>query len=128
MPGFISGIIEELSGLGGGIVMIPYFTQIIKMEIKKATALSLSVITVSALPVVVFYLLSTSKELNFLNQISHTGFIIWEIVIPLSIGAAIFAPLGVNLSSKIKPHVAYWLLSLFVIITILKLLFDAFFK
>jgi uncharacterized protein len=128
LPGFISGIIAALSGLGGGIVMIPYFTQIIKMEVKKATALSLSVITVSALPVVVFYLLSTSKELNFLSQISHTGFIIWEIVIPLSIGAAIFAPVGVNLSSKIKPHVTYWLLSVFVLITILKLLFDAFFK
>jgi uncharacterized membrane protein YfcA len=128
LPGFISGIIAALSGLGGGIVMIPYFTQVIKMEVKKATALSLSVITVSALPVVVFYMLSTSKELNQIAGIQHTGFIIWEIVIPLSIGASIFATVGVNLGAKVKPHVTYWFLSAFVLITIIKMLSDAFFK
>ena len=122
LPGFLSGVIAALSGLGGGIVMIPYFTQVLKMPIKNATAISLSVITLGAIPLVVYYLF---KDANLLGTaISHTGFIIWELAAPLMIGAAITVGFGVKVSRKTSPFLIFILLSLFVLFTIVKMLWD----
>jgi len=122
LPGVLSGVIAALSGLGGGIIMIPYFTQVLKMPVKNATAISLSVITLSAIPLVIYYFF---KDANLLgNTIAHTGFIIWELATPLMIGAALTVGLGIRTSKKTSPFLIFILLSLFVLLTIVKMLWD----
>jgi uncharacterized protein len=121
LPGFLSGIIAALSGLGGGIVMIPYFTQLLKMPIKSATAISLSVITLGALPLLVFYLF---QDLQLPLGMPHTGHIIWPLVVPMILGSMLTVGFGVSLSKKISPWLVFILLSVFIIFTILKLLIN----
>jgi uncharacterized membrane protein YfcA len=122
LPGGLSGLMAAISGLGGGIVMIPYFTQVLKIPVRIATAISLSVITLCALPLVILYLLKNPNIVP--NSVLHTGFIIWELAIPLMLGALATVRLGVNLSKKLPAYVSYLLLSAFVIITIVKMLHD----
>ena len=51
ITGFIAGIVTAMSGLGGGLVMTPAFTDLLKMDIKKASAISNGVIPFFALAV-----------------------------------------------------------------------------
>lgn len=120
VPGLLSGLAASLSGLGGGIIMIPYFTQVLRIPIQTATGLSLSIITLSAFPLVVFYLLQAPEALTTSHV--HTGYILWELSLPLMLGALIGVGPGINLSKKTGPIIIYLLLSLFVIITFTKML------
>lgn len=120
LPGMFSGIIAALSGLGGGIILIPYFTQLLKMPIKTATAVSLFVITISAFPLVTFYLLQDVSTIP--NGYLHTGFVLWELSIPLLVGAILFVRVGVNLSKRLSPVYIFLLLSLFIFITIINMI------
>jgi uncharacterized membrane protein YfcA len=120
LPGMFSGIIAALSGLGGGIILIPYFTQLLKMPIKTATAVSLFVITISAFPLVIFYLLQDVSTIP--NRYLHTGFVLWELSIPLLLGAILFVRIGVNLSKRLSPVYIFLLLSLFILITIINMI------
>jgi uncharacterized membrane protein YfcA len=58
LTGFVSG----LSGLGGGMIMIPLFMMLGNLSIKKASVLSLAIIPVIALPNVLFYATSTPEH------------------------------------------------------------------
>jgi uncharacterized membrane protein YfcA len=46
--GLIAGTTVSLSGLGGGVIMVPLFRMLLKMPMKKATALSLSIVPILA--------------------------------------------------------------------------------
>jgi hypothetical protein len=52
--GLLAGVITSLTGLGGGVIMVPYFNKILKLPVKFSTGLSLSVIPIIALPLIVF--------------------------------------------------------------------------
>lgn len=119
--GILSGLIAAISGLGGGIVLIPYFTQLLKIPIRIATALSLSVITLGSVPLVVFYLSKPNSTLP--SHLFHTGFVLWELVIPLSIGALFTVGFGVRLSKITSPFLLFVVMSAFVLLTMLKLLY-----
>jgi uncharacterized membrane protein YfcA len=120
--GLLSGVIAALSGLGGGIILIPYFTQRMGIPVKAATALSLSVITFSAIPLVLFYLMKDPLLLP--EQHAHTGFILWELMLPLVAGASLTVRLGVNISGKLSERWIFILLSLFILMTVIKLIYE----
>ncbi len=54
--GAVTGIMSSLSGLGGGMIMIPCFLHWVKTDIKKSTSISAGVVSLLALPMAVFYM------------------------------------------------------------------------
>lgn len=98
--GLFSGTLSSLSGLGGGIIIIPVLTNLLKFQVRGSTALSLSSIFISAGAATIAGMLNQTDSLNGLP---HTGLIIWPIAIPLIAGTIFFSKLGVKTSQKLKP-------------------------
>lgn len=118
LAGIVTGIISGLSGVGGGIIMIPIFTIFGKMEIKKASVLSLAVIPVLALPNLLIYILENPEQkLEF-----STGYISWMLVIPVVAGVISTVKLGLKTAKLLSADTIKTIFAGFIIITLVNIL------
>lgn len=125
--GVLAGSVVALSGLGGGIVMVPLFRMLLKLPVKRATALSLSVVPLLAIIPVIQYVTDNQapilqqSNLDWLNSmpIVQTKYILWLVYIPMAIGVLFFSSFGQKTSKKIPTRyiqVIFALLSLIILI------------
>lgn len=117
--GLFAGIVTSISGLGGGIVMVPYFNKILKLPIKFSTGLSLSVIPIIALPLLIFYSLHQPHQAVYPQQ---TGYLIWPVIVPVISGAIVASGFGVKFAQKLKPRTISTVFIIFIILTLFKIL------
>lgn len=119
ITGFFAGIITAMSGLGGGVVMTPTFTDVFKINIKKASAISNGVIPLFAIAVGVLNLSTPATQ-----QVSdwQVGFIVFPVVIPMILSTFLFAPLGVITAQKANQKVIRMVFATFVSIVFVKTL------
>lgn len=119
ITGFFAGIITAMSGLGGGVVMTPTFTDVFKINIKKASAISNGVIPLFAIAVGVLNLSTPATQ-----QVSdwQVGFIVFPVVIPMILSTFLFAPLGVITAQKVNQKVIRMVFATFVSIVFVKTL------
>lgn len=75
--GLLSGAIAALCGVGGGLVMVPFFTTVLGLTQKQAVATSLAVIVPTAL-------VATAKNMQ-------SGLIHWPIFFATAAGACVAA-------------------------------------
>lgn len=118
--GLFAGVITSMTGLGGGIVMVPYFNRILKLPIKFSTGLSLSVIPIITLPLLVFYIYN--KPAIEVYPGMQSGYIMWTAILPIIIAAVIAAPMGVKTAQKLSSSTLLTIFLLFIAITIIKTL------
>lgn len=78
--GILTGIIASLCGVGGGVVMVPAFVCLLKLEQKTAVATSLAIIIPTAL-------MATTQN-------ARSGLVEWRIALVTAISASIFAYFG----------------------------------
>lgn len=97
--GLLTGIFSALSGLGGGIIMIPFFSSIFKLQIKKAKSISLSVMPVITFGMSVFYALQHNKVVE--TDFYSIGYLLPQIALPLALCVYFSAPLGVKTANKL---------------------------
>lgn len=116
LAGVTGGIISALSGLGGGTVIVPILNSAMRMNIKKAKAISLGMIFFSASFMTLFNLL---EQPVLRLEAFHIGFIVFPIVVPLSIGVVIASPIAVKVSRKFPSYVISYIFSIFVLIVII---------
>jgi uncharacterized membrane protein YfcA len=115
--GVLSGALAALSGLGGGIVVIPMLHILMHYPIKQASVVSSGVIMVSTL---------LSSIYNFFQspahpiEVSHSGMIVWPVVMLLSVGVAISSGYGVRYAKKLSPERIRHIFLIIVLIVILK--------
>ena len=114
--GIITGVVSGLSGLGGGIVMIPLFMMVGHLSIKKASTLSLAVIPVLALPNVLFYLFKEPE----VTLSGSTGYIAWSLVTPMILGVLIAVQLGVKVSKLLSANTIKIIFATFIVLTVVK--------
>ena len=119
ITGFIAGIVTAMSGLGGGVVMTPAFTDVLKMDIKKASAISNGVIPVFALAVGILNLSTSSIQKLSEWQV---GYIVFPIVIPMILSTFLLAPLGVIASQKANQQTIRMVFASFISIVFIKTL------
>ncbi len=119
VTGFIAGIVTAMSGLGGGVVMTPAFTDVLKMDIKKASAISNGVIPVFALAVGILNLSTSSIQKLSEWQV---GYVVFPIVIPMILSTFLLAPLGVIASQKANQQTIRMVFASFISIVIIKTL------
>jgi uncharacterized membrane protein YfcA len=122
--GFFAGMVTAFSGLGGGVVMTPVFTDVLKQPIRKATSVSNGVIPFFAI---------TIGILNLSNQqapiITHwqVGYIFIPLVLPMILSTFIFAPWGVKISQTTKPEIIRVVFAFFASMVFLKIIYELFF-
>jgi uncharacterized protein len=117
LAGLAGGAVSALSGLGGGVVIIPILHTIFHMDIRKANAISLGVIGITSFVMTIFSLLEHVKTPFAL---SHTGYIIFPVALSLAAGVVIASPLGVKSSKMISPQMLGYLFSFFLALVIMR--------
>lgn len=84
--GAAAGLLSGLLGLGGGLVLVPAFNQVLRMPLKATVATSLTCVGILAVP----------------STITHAflGDIDWRLALCLAVGAVPGARLGASLSMR----------------------------
>lgn len=96
--GSSGGTLSSLSGLGGGAIVVPLLLFISRMDIKKATSISMGFILISSFMLSVYNLI----EFGIYSKLSETGLIVPEKIIPLIIGVVLSAQIGVLAAKRIS--------------------------
>ena len=122
LVGIFAGTIVALSGLGGGIIMVPLFLITLKKSMHSATALSLSIVPILSISALIKYTSITAT-----HQVSsyQTGYLLWIMLIPMLLGVIFFSSLGQKMATKVPVvwlRVIFALLSAFILVkTLLEL-------
>jgi len=85
--GFIAGIISGMFSAGGGLILVPVFVYILKLDERKARATALFCILPMVLVTAIIY-----SQNNFMN---------WELGLKCAIGGIIGGIIGSKLLNKI---------------------------
>lgn len=111
LVGILAGAVVSLSGLGGGIIMVPLFRMLLKKPMHKATSLSLSIVPILSISSLLQY--TISQPIQPINPL-QTGYLLWIILIPMMAGVMFFSSFG----QKTAPRVpVLWLRVIFAVLS-----------
>lgn len=79
LVGILSGVVAALCGVGGGIIMVPFFEGLLHLNHKQAIATSLAVIIPTAI-------VATMR-----NATASQPLVVWPVVLCATIGAVLAA-------------------------------------
>lgn len=99
--GLVAGIICGLFGTGGGMILVPAFVYILKVEPKRARATSICCILVMAITSGIFYYKS-----NFIN---------WKTGLMCAMGGIVGGYLGAKILKKVPDYILKILFIVFLI-------------
>jgi uncharacterized membrane protein YfcA len=121
--GIVAGLISSLSGLGGGIIVIPILTDILKTPLKKASSISIGVVAMLAIPISVSYLsIDARSAMNHVLPL-QVGYISMFIAAPVLIGVFSTTGWGVRTAQKTDPNKLRLILGIVVIILCAKMVY-----
>ncbi|MEP2668739.1 MAG: sulfite exporter TauE/SafE family protein [Cyclobacteriaceae bacterium] len=98
--GLLTGCVTSLSGLGGGIVLIPFLTDILKEPVRKASSISIGVIMLLAIAVSASYLFVNEDQQVTSKLPMQVGYISILTVGPILAGIFIASSYGVKVAHK----------------------------
>ncbi len=102
--GTLTGSVTSLSGVGGGLVIIPFLTDILKISIKKASSISIGVIMLLASSVSFSYLsVGDSHQITKVLPL-QVGYISFSLVLPILGGIFLTSSFGVKTAQKTSPQ------------------------
>jgi uncharacterized membrane protein YfcA len=88
--GILAGLAGALCGVGGGIIMVPAFALMLKMDQKNAVATSLAVVVVTAM-------------MGTMNHVvKKSGLIDWKLVAFVAVGAGAAAWFGTDIMKTLS--------------------------
>ncbi len=116
LTGLLTGVISGLSGLGGGVIMIPLFTQFLKMGIKKSASISIGVIPVMMIPMILLY--GSYDPIS--TEGSNFGYLLPTLFLPLVGGLLFAAPLGVSIGRKSSSKRLKIIFAILIVVVIIK--------
>jgi len=117
--GILAGSISAVSGLGGGVVLIPMLKIWFKMGIKRAKSISLGMIFITTLALSVFNLLLPAKTHDY-----SIGLIVFPVVLPILAGVLVSSPAGVLISHKVSSRTINKVFLIFMTIVLIKKVVD----
>lgn len=118
LSGGLAGFVSALSGLGGGVIVIPLLNQKFKVPLVKAKTISLAMILVSSMTMSINNLIAQPSFIN--ENVKTIGYIIPSCIIPITIGVLIGSPLGVKWSTSLKRKYLDLAFMLFVLIVLIE--------
>jgi uncharacterized protein len=123
--GVITGSLTAFSGMGGSIVMIPLFTELGGLTMKKAHSISTGVVPLMALTISIFYFVGTPHLTKI--PASQFGYLNFGIAIPVIIGSMLTSPFGVRAAHTVKPKTQKLVFATIVTVVLCKMLFNLIF-
>jgi len=118
ITGLAGGCVAAFTGLGGGSVVMPLLNLWLKIDIKKAKAITYSIIFAVAFVLTIVNLLNTPR---YDLPVEHIGYVILPIALPLAAGVIIASPIGVLTSHKVGSRViSYAFISVVTLVIIRK--------
>ena len=121
--GIVAGLISSLSGLGGGIIVIPILTDMLKTPLKKASSISIGVVAMLALPISISYLSIDARSAMQHVLPAQVGYISMFIAAPVLIGVFSTTGWGVRTAQKTDPNKLRLILGIVVIILCAKMVY-----
>lgn len=120
LSGFFSGLLSALSGLGGGVVMIPILSGMQKLRMSKAASISLGIMPIYTFAMSVFYFF-TNAPLSL--QVPYSfGYIIFPMAVPMAVGVVAGAPYGVKIAQKSSPTTIKWTFVTMIVAAVAKMI------
>lgn len=119
--GLLAGAVVALSGLGGGMIMVPLFRMMLKMSMRQATTLSLSIIPLLGISPLTGYLLTQNATQL---PIAQTGYVAWPYALPMAAGVALFAGIGMKAAKHISETTLRIIFAILSSIVIVKTLYE----
>ena len=126
--GLFAGIVVSLSGLGGGIVMVPLFRWLLKKPIHEATSLSLSIVPIIAIVPIIQYLIAPNvpQLTQYGYHFPQSGFMVWPYFVPMAIGVIFFSSFGQKTAPKVSVLWLRVIFALFSTIILVKTIYEIF--
>jgi uncharacterized membrane protein YfcA len=121
--GIVAGLISSLSGLGGGIIVIPILTDMLKTPLKKASSISIGVVAMLALPISISYLSIDARSAMQHILPAQVGYISMFIAAPVLMGVFSTTGWGVRTAQKTDPNKLRLILGIVVIILCAKMVY-----
>ncbi len=103
---FISGVISGMTGLGGGAILVPLFLTVLYMPFGWVPVYSNIAMGLGTFAGLISYLVKPTQsnfDIDILNQF-QIGQINVAIIAILFLGALVSAPIGVKLTTRVKPN------------------------
>jgi len=124
--GALTGSVTSLSGVGGGVVIIPFLTDILKTPIKKASSISIGVITLLASSVSFSYLsVGDGHQITKILPL-QMGYISISLVLPILGGIFLTSSFGVKTAQKTSPQKLRIIFGVVVTLLCIKTAFNLF--
>ena len=116
VAGSSGGLIAALSGLGGGVVIVPILHTYLRLDMKKTRSISLGVILITS-----FFMTAYNgfKSID-LGEIHHVGLLMPEYTFIIVIGVLVASPIGVKIGSKWSSRRISIIYSVFLVLFLLK--------
>lgn len=126
--GLLTGCITSLSGMGGGVILIPFLTDINKISIKKASSISIGVIMLLAFSVSTNYAFANQNSAMVTEKLPwQIGYISIQIFLPILAGIMLASTYGVKVAQKTSPQKLRIIFGIIVSILCLKMLYSIIF-
>lgn len=129
--GGAGGFIAALSGLGGGVLMVPIMNMGFKYTLRKAVSISeFAIVLISLAGFMQFLLRSPLLDIEVVNYITFSqytvGYVDFGASLPLVIGAFLGAGLGVQLHDKINTRYIKRIFGILVLVVAARMLWELF--
>lgn len=98
--GVVCGLVTALTGLGAGFVVVPMLNNFFNIKLRKVASISLSVILLSSVFIVFYYLIFYRISVDLPYTI---GALSLPLAIPVIIAGLISSPLGVAFARRLAP-------------------------
>jgi uncharacterized membrane protein YfcA len=103
--GVAAGTVASAAGVGGGIVLVPVYNQLLRLELKEAAATSMATIVLISLSGVVVYMLS---GLGAPTPGTAVGYVDYGHAVWLAGPAILTARLGVKVAARVNVRAIRW--------------------
>ena len=120
--GLFTGIFSALSGLGGGVVTVPFLADFKKLKIKKATSVSLGAMPLMTVASALFY----SQVKSGAGVSAAFGYLYPQITLPMVAGVILTSAYGVRLSKKLTEKNIRLLFASVMLLVIIRMTFSMF--
>src|SRR6056297_930641 len=122
VAGAAAGTVASAAGVGGGIVLVPVYNQLLRLELKEAAATSMATIVLISLSGVIVYMLS---GLGAATPGTAVGYVDYGHAVWLAGPAILTARLGVKVASRVNVQAIRWGFAALATVVALRLIWRA---